>query len=282
MAVPLVISYSKYQDLPKDNLQGQMVVSMTLTYVPEHWPLASFQESSYVIDTAWDAGDLQGMISLTRVHKKAPFLPDVSYRGYGQHMTIVPFNPPDEEGLGMCGLPHDFAVIAFHCKLQGPGKSGKLAFWLPPAFRKGPLRELLALTSCNGKTWGGTSSIVDQQEVPMAPLDTFMRLHATNSILVLPEYTFALCEPGAWPFPSTIDLNILPEACLVYNTLADSENLLKDPANAKLGTNTGSGKKHRKCNLARTRPSPKVLELQRRVPDTKSRPHGLMQCWPNR
>ena len=77
--VALVICYSKYQDLPKDNLRDQMAISMTLTYVLEHWPLASFQKSSYVINAARDTGDPQGMISLTRVHKKAPFLLDVSY-----------------------------------------------------------------------------------------------------------------------------------------------------------------------------------------------------------
>ena len=129
-----------------------MVVSMTLTYVPEHWQLASFQESSYIINTAGATGDPQGMISLTLVHKKAPFLPDVSYREYGQHMTIVPLTPPDDEGLGMCGLPHDFAIGAFHCKPQGCGKSGKMAFWVPPAFQKAPRGELLVLTGCNGKT----------------------------------------------------------------------------------------------------------------------------------
>ena len=80
----------------------------------------------------------------------------------------------------------------------------------------------------------------------MAPLNTFMRLHATNGVPVLPEYAFALCQPGAWPFPSTMDINILPEACLVYNTLADSKNPPEDPANTEPGTNTGSGKKHRK------------------------------------
>ena len=63
-----------------------------------------------MINAAWDAGDPKGMISLTRVHKKAPFLLDVSYREYGQHMTIVPLTPPDDEGLRMCGPPHNFAI----------------------------------------------------------------------------------------------------------------------------------------------------------------------------
>ena len=136
-----------------------MVVSMTLAYVPEHWQLASFQESSYLINTAQDHGDPQGMISLTRVHKKAPFLPDVSYREYSQHMTIAPLTPLDYEGLGLCGPPQDFAIGTFHCKSQGSGKSEKLIFQAPLAFWRAPPGELLMLTGCNGKTWGGTSSV---------------------------------------------------------------------------------------------------------------------------
>ena len=159
--VALVICYSKFQDLPKDNLCDQMVISMTLTYIPEHWQLASFQESSYVINAAREEGDPQDMISLTQVHKKAPFLLDVSYREYGQHMTIVPLTPPDDEGLGMCRPPHDIVIRAFHCKSQGSGKSGKLIFWAPLAFLKALPGELLMLTGCNGKIWGGTSSIPD-------------------------------------------------------------------------------------------------------------------------
>ena len=245
--IALVIYYSKYQDLPKDNLWDQIVVSMTLTYVPEHWQLVFFQESSYVINAARDEGDPHGMISLTHMHKKAPFIQDISYWEYGQHMTIVPLTDPDDEGLGMCNLPHDFAIGAFHSKPQGSGKSGKLAFSTPPAFQRAPCGKLLVLTRCNGKTWGGTSSVPDWHKVPMAPLDTFMRLHTTNGILVLPTYAFALCQLGAWPFQSTMDLNILPEACLAYDTLADSENPLEDAADAEPDTNDGSGKKHCKC-----------------------------------
>ena len=89
-----------------------------------------------------------------------------------------------------------------------------MAFYAPLAFQKAPQGELLVLNRCNGKIWGGTGSGTNRHEVPMAPLDTFMRLHATNGVLVLPEYAFALCEPGAWPFPRTMDINILPEACL--------------------------------------------------------------------
>ena len=114
-----------------------MTVSMTLAYVPEHWPLASFQESPYVINTAQKHGDPQGMISLTQVHKKAPFLPDISYREDGLHMTITLLIPPNKKGLGLCGPPEDFAVGAFYCKSQASGKNKKLTYWAPPAFRKG-------------------------------------------------------------------------------------------------------------------------------------------------
>ena len=121
--VALVICYSRHHDLlqgeDKDVPQSQMAISVTLAYIPEYWPLASFQESSHVINAVWTEGDPAGMISLTQLHKKAPFLPDVSYREYGQHMTIAPLNlpdplaPPEDAGLLMCGPPHDFAVRLF-------------------------------------------------------------------------------------------------------------------------------------------------------------------------
>ena len=129
--VALVICYSKFQDLPENKLWDQMAVSMTLTYVLEHWKLASFQESSYIINTAREHGDPQGMISLTRVHKKAPFLLDISYREHGLHMTISLLIPPDEEGLGLCSPPQDSTVGAFHCKSQGSGKNKKLTYRAP-------------------------------------------------------------------------------------------------------------------------------------------------------
>ena len=77
----------------------------------------------------------------------------------------------------------------------------------------------------------------------MAPLDTFMKLHATNGVLVLPEYAFALCSTGTWLFPSTMDINILPEACLAYDTPADSENAPDDPIITRTDTNAEPGKK---------------------------------------
>ena len=77
----------------------------------------------------------------------------------------------------------------------------------------------------------------------MAPLDNFVKLHATNGILVLPEYTVALCSAGTWPFLSTMDINILPEACLAYDTPANSENAPDDPIITGTDTNVEPGKK---------------------------------------
>ena len=186
LGIALVIYYSKFQDLPGNRLQDQMTVSLTLVYVPEHWQLLSFQESSYIINTAQGHGDPQGMISLTQVHRKAPFLPDIGYREHGLHMTIAPLVPSDEEGLRFCSPPQDFAIGAFHCKSQGSGKSKKLTFRAPPAFWKVSPSELLTLTGYNGKTWGSTGLTPEQHEVQMAPLDTFLKLRATNGVPALP------------------------------------------------------------------------------------------------
>ena len=73
-----------------------------------------------------------------------------------------------------------------------------------------------------------------------------MKLHATNGVPVLPEYAFALCSTGTWPFPSTMDINILPEACLAYDTPADSENAPDDSIITGTDTNAKPGKKQRR------------------------------------
>ena len=149
--IALVICYSRYHDLPKGKdkgaLRSQMAISMTLTYVPEHWPLACFKESSHVINAVWAEGDLLGMISLTRLHKKAPYLPDISYQEYGQYMTIAPLTlpnpsaPPDNAALLLCCPPHDFAVGAFHCKHSSSGNASKMTFYAPLAFQTAPQGE---------------------------------------------------------------------------------------------------------------------------------------------
>ena len=82
-------------------------------------------------------------------------------------MTIAPLTlpdlsaPPGDDGLHMCGPPADFAIGALHCKPPSTGKTGKMTFYAPPAFRKAPQGELLVLTGCNGKTWGTASSGMD-------------------------------------------------------------------------------------------------------------------------
>ena len=124
---------------------------------------------------------------------------------------------------------------ALHCKYSSTGKTGKMAFYAPPAFRKALKGELLVLNGYNGKTWGGTGSGMDHHEVLMAPLNTFMKLNASNGIPILPEYAFPLCELGSWLFQSTMDINILLEACLAYDTPAESENQLEEPASTVPG-----------------------------------------------
>ena len=186
--VALAICYSQYQDLPNDNLQDQMVVSMTLIYIPEHWQLASFQESSYVINTAQEAGDTRGMISLTWVHKKAPFLLDVSYWEYKYHMTIIPVTPPGNDGLEMCGVPQDFAVRALHCKPESLCKNGKLTSWAPLAFQRATAGELQLLTRCSGKTWGGIGS-ESQQNLCNYDMEMHLRFDLCHLISFAPLHT---------------------------------------------------------------------------------------------
>ena len=86
------------------------------------------------------------MISLTWLHKKVPYLPDVSYQEYGQHMTIAPLNLPDlsapldDAGLLMCGPPHDFAVWPFTASTPAQERPVRWLFmhlWLSGRLQKG-------------------------------------------------------------------------------------------------------------------------------------------------
>ena len=64
----------------------------------------------------------------------------------------------------------------------------------------------------------------------MVPLNAFMKLHTDDDgELVLPDYAFALCQLKAWPFVTTMDLNILPGAYLTDDTLANSEKSAGGP-----------------------------------------------------
>ena len=76
----------------------------------------------------------------------------------------------------------------------------------------------------------------------MAPLDSFIRL-STNKAResVLLEYALALCILGSWPFPSLMDITILPE------TYFAEGNLGEEGANSITVT-----KKTRKCKGRKT------------------------------
>ena len=81
----------------------------------------------------------------------------------------------------------------------------------------------------------------------MVPLNTFMKLCTDNDDEpVLPDYAFALCQPGTWPFVSTMDINIQLEAYLTDDNSADRENAPEDPINTEFVAKTGSNKKQRK------------------------------------
>ena len=148
--------------------------------------------------------------------------------------------------------------------------------------------ELELLTRYSGKTWGGTGSVPDCHEVPMVPLDTFMRLHTkSNGMPVLLDYAFALCHLGTWPFISTMDLNILLEACLADDNLADNENPPEDPANSESDTYTWSGKKQcKRKGKSKTRNRSKSARATSSASETslghKTRLPRLMCHWPNR
>ena len=188
---------------------------MSLVYVPEHWILPSFMEAAYVVNRARATKDPHGMMSLARIHKRSPFYLDISFREYKQHLTIMPLTPPTEDSLGLCGYTENFAVGALHRRPDCFCKGGEITSWAPLAFQKALLRELVLITRNGSKTWGYTGGAPEHHNVPMAPLDSFVRLNTTEAReLILPEYAFALCIPSSWPFPSLMDKTILPEAYL--------------------------------------------------------------------
>ena len=59
----------------------------------------------------------------------------------------------------------------------------------------------------------------------MAPLDSFVQLKTTeDGEPILPEYAFALCLPGSWPFRSLMDQTILPESFLSEGNPGEETN----------------------------------------------------------
>ena len=181
-------------------------------YIPEHWILLSFGEAAYVVNHARDTKDPLGMMSLAQIHKKSPFYPDISYQEYKQHLMIVPLLPSGD-GLGLCGYMKNFAIGTLHRRLYNFGKGGEITSWAPPAFWKATPGELVLITGSGSKTWGYTGLVPERHDVPMAPLDSFVQLGLDKAgEAILPDYAFALCIPGSWPFPSSMDKTILPES----------------------------------------------------------------------
>ena len=149
--VALIVCYSPYQDLLQDSLWEKKTISLSLVYILEHWLLPSFREAAYVVNYAQDAKDSLGMMSLARIHKKSPFYPDISYREYKQHLTIIPLLP-SEDRLELCGYTKNFAIGALHRRPDNFSKGGKITSWAPPAFRKAAPRELVLITGSGSKT----------------------------------------------------------------------------------------------------------------------------------
>ena len=210
--VALIVCYSPYQDLPQDSLWEKKTISLSVVYVPDHWILPSFGEAAYVVNHAQDAKDPLGMMSLAQIHKKSPFYPDISYREYKQHLTVIPLLPSGD-GLGLCIYTKNFAVGTLHWRQDIFGKGGEITSWAPLAFWKAAPRELVLITRSGSKTWGYTGLVPEHHDVPMAPLDSFIQLSREEAgEAILPDYAFALCIPGSWPFPSSMDKTILPES----------------------------------------------------------------------
>ena len=190
-----------------------------------------------MVNHARDAKDPLGMMSLARIHKKSPFYPDISYREYKQHLTVIPLLPSGD-GLGLCGYTKNFAVGTLHQRLDTFGKSREITSWAPPAFRKAAAGELVLITRSGSKTWRYTGLVTECHNVPMAPLDSFVQLsHDDAGEAILPDYAFALCIPGSWPFPSSMDKTILPESYF------SEGNLVEEDANT--ATVTKKTRKHR-------------------------------------
>ena len=181
-------------------------------YVPEHWILPSFGEAAYVVNHAWDAKDPLGMMSLAQLHKKSPFYPDISYREYKQHLMVIPLLPSGD-GLGLCGYTKNFAIGALHQRQDIFCKGGEITSLAPPAFWKAAPGELVLITGSGSKAWGYTSLVPEHHDIPMAPLDSFIQLSCNEAReVILPDYTFVLCIPGSWLFPSSMDKTILLES----------------------------------------------------------------------
>ena len=148
---------------------------------------------------------------------------------------------PTEDGLGYCGYTEDFAVGALHRRPDCFCKVREMTSLAPPAFWKAPPGELVLITGSSSKTWGYTGRTPEHHDIPMAPLDSFIQLKITeDGEPILPEYAFALCLPGSWPFPSLMDQTILPESYLSEGNPGGEETNVNNSAKK---THKRNGKK---------------------------------------
>ena len=274
--IAMVVCYSPFQDLPQDNLQDKKTISMSLVYVPEHWVLPSFMEATYMVNHAWDAKDPRGMMSLAWIHKRSPFYPDISFQEYKQHLTIMPLMLPTEDWLGYCRYTENFAVGALHWRPDCFCKVGEMTSWAPPAFWKAPPRELVLITRSGSKTWGYTGRTPERHDIPMAPLDSFVQLKTTeDGEPILPEYAFALCLPGSWPFPSLMDKTILLETYLSKGNPGGEET---NANNSTKKTHKWKGKKtQRRSKSAGAASSASEISPARVKTNTQSGQDGTQQ-----
>ena len=111
--IALVVCYSPFQDLPQDNLRDKKTIPMSLVYIPEHWILPSFMEAAYVVNHAWDAKDIRGMMSLAQIHKRSPFYPvyhdkgTPPEKGGGSSYTVTKLpSSLEPKGQRPLSLPH--------------------------------------------------------------------------------------------------------------------------------------------------------------------------------
>ena len=268
-----VVCYSPFQDLPQDNFWDKKTISMSLVYVPEHWILPSFMEAAYMVNRARDAKDPWGMMSLARIHKRSPFYPDISFWEYKQHLTIMPLTPPTEDRLGYCGYTEDFAVGTLHQRPDCFCKVGEMTSWAPSAFRKAPPREFVLITRSGSKTWGYTGGTLERHNIPMAPLDSFVQLKTTeDGEPILPEYAFALCLPGSWPFPSLMDQTI--QSYLSKGNLGGEET---NTNNSTKKNCKPKGKKTQRSKSTRAASSASKISLARVKANTQASEDGTQQ-----
>ena len=110
----------------------------------------------------------------------------------------------------------------------------------------------------------------------MAPLDSFIQLKTTeDGEPILPEYAFALCLPGSWPFPSLMDQTILPESYLSEGNPGEEE---ANANNSTKKTHKQNGKKNqRRSKSTGAASSASEISLARVKTNTQAGEDGTQQ-----